>query len=324
VAEQRIWRDINLVLPQHYGEFPLIRPHGPHSSGYCDWAKKEATAAEERRRMATKEHVKGIIRRGSKERFGTVEHVSIEPAKGVNTAILQLLDFVADNIKSLVISDVEYHVFEEMWRPDPHETFFFKLCDFGLTFSNLAHLDITFARSDYCDDLWTILHLSPSLRTLKIDFTELALAHSFECDSCQRHDRPTTAEKGTLPKLARLELRCFSELEHSGYKILDDLLAHSPELAYLRLDNTDAWEAEESRPHLWDRDRLVYLDWNDSYLGVFTQDAEEERAKRLLAGAGGPAGVLANLETLLISDSFESCSEERLEVSRGNYTQWRN
>lgn len=311
VAEQRIWRDINLVLPQHYGEFPLIRPHGPHSSRYCDWAKREATAAEERRRMATKEHVKDIITRGSRERFGMVEHVSIEPAKGVNNAILQFLDFVADNIKTLVLSDVERHVFDAIWRPQPYQTFLYKLFDFEATFSNLTHLDLALTRNDYFDDVWTIIRLAPNLHTLKLDATEMDYGNCFECEDCGRNDRPRSAQKITLPNLVRLETQNLATMEYSNDWFIDDILEGSPRLAYLSVNIDRDWDGDDFPAHLWDRDRLVYLDWVDPYLVDFTTAAQQ----RASADTAGSAGALANLETLITSHGFYSCSEERLEVS---------
>jgi hypothetical protein len=243
--------------------------------------------------------------------------VLIEPAKGVNSTIIQLLDMVADNIKSLVISGVERHVFEQIWHPDPHETFFFKLCDFGATFSHLTHLDVSFTGNDHYHDIWTILHLAPALRNLRIDARAIVDFATLECDECDRSNRPLSVTAVTLPQLVRLEMLFNSNtLDLDDYDSILDIINLCRSLTHLKVNDIAPYEQAWPPWYLWDTSSLAHLEWRAGSSDDFTEAAQNLVDEG--TGAEVEVDLLLKLRTLIVEDDVVSCSQERLEVSRRN------
>lgn len=252
-AESRIWSSINLVLQSHWGEYPLVQPHSRHSSRYCTWAKEEATRAEERGRQAAKELVKKVLIAGNDRKFTYIRDVTLQQRTGSNHAIVQLLDFTYQSVKSIKITPPCAHVFDELWGPSYYETFYGKLQRFDLTgckFTSLTHLEVRHAPFENDEHIRVILSLTPNLVSLviKLDGTKGYLWD--DCDGCP--GGPRLPGLPILDKLRNLSIfwpETDERLNDGNLcpTIVPALLDNSPHLTYIELTNTFAQDPYHER-----------------------------------------------------------------------------
>ncbi|KAK4686839.1 hypothetical protein P7C73_g3281, partial [Tremellales sp. Uapishka_1] len=299
VAESRIWRDVNLTLPPHYGEYPLIQPHRCESSRYCAWARGEARRAEVRAREAARIRIREIIRCGHRgdNRFSHVQKVEIMDRVGSNNGNIEFLALVHLHVKEIIIRPPLTHVFDHMWVLPYHATFLYKVRDFdGVPFPSLVKLDITL--SEVCDvkDLILILRSTPYLRALTLDTAKSAEDADQDgdeggCDRCQEWVRE---ELPTLPVFNLKHLTVTTgTYSHQTTETLNDIIDAAVNLTHLTFTGKTLPDA------VFTHSSLKHLDLRTMTLAAVTESMYE----------------FEEVVSLVACDCIRDHAGERLEVT---------
>lgn len=172
-----------------------------------------------RHRVALKEKVKKILLTGDERRIGLVKRITVIPRPEALQSIVQILELVSLNLKSLKILAPAEHPFQADWRPHSYGTLDMRLCVAEISFGTVTHLHIGKGAIRYVEFLLHLLKCAPTLESLTANIEELS-------------ERPNWLNEGTVPdfetSIDQTQLRCLTlAMDDVNYDWIDGEIAVS-------------------------------------------------------------------------------------------------